>query len=101
MTLKQGGVSFVGIKATEGDYYVNAAGTTPGYATEVTHATAAGMYVMPYAFGNPYQGDGTTAHPSNGSGTCQADYAWQEISSVTSPAYSSSSLMLPVVLDIE
>lgn len=95
--LKQGGVSFVAIKATEGDYYVNTATTTPvqqpGYAAEVTHATAAGMYVMPYAFGNPYHG--------NGSGTCQADYAWQEISSVTSPAYSSSGLMLPVVLDIE
>ena len=99
--LKQGGVSFVGIKATEGDYYVNTATTTPGYATEVTDATAAGMYVMPYAFANPYQGDGTTAHPGNGSGTCQADYAWQEISSVTSPAYSSSSLMLPVVMDVE
>lgn len=103
--LKQGGVSFVGIKATEGDYYVNTATSTPvkqpGYAAEVTDATNAGMYVMPYAFANPYQGDGTTAHPSNGSGTCQADYAWQEISSVTSPAYSSSSLMLPAVLDIE
>lgn len=101
MALKQGGVSFVGIKATEGDYYVNAPSTTPGYAAEVKDATAAGVYVMPYAFANPYQGDGTTAHPSNGSGTCQADYAWQEISSVTSPGYSSSSLMLPVVLDIE
>jgi len=103
--LNQGGVSFVAIKATEGDYYVNAATTAPvkqpGYATEVTDATVAGMYVMPYAFANPYQGDGTTAHPSNGSGTCQADFAWQEISSVSSPAYSSSSLMLPVVLDIE
>lgn len=98
--LKQGGVSFVGIKATEGDYYINNTATTspaqPGYATEVTDATNAGMYVMPYAFANPYQGDGM-----NGSGTCQADYAWQEISSVTKPAYSSSSLMLPVVLDIE
>jgi GH25 family lysozyme M1 (1,4-beta-N-acetylmuramidase) len=101
--LKQGGVSFVAIKATEGDYYVNTATTTPvkqpGYATEVTDATNAGMYVMPYAFANPYQG--TTAQPGNGSGTCQADYAWQEISSVTSPAYSSSGRMLPVVLDIE
>lgn len=103
--LKQGGVSFVGIKATEGDYYTNNTATSaplqPGYAAEVTDATNAGVYVMPYAFANPYQGDGTTAHPGNGSGTCQADYAWQEISSVTSPAYSSSSLMLPVVLDIE
>lgn len=98
--LRQGGVSFAGIKATEGDYYVNTATSAPaqpGYAAEVTHATAAGLYVMPYAFANPYQGDGTTAHPGHGSGTCQADYAWQEISS----GYSSSSRMLPVVLDAE
>jgi hypothetical protein len=44
---------------------------------------------MPYVFGNP--------HTGNGSATCQADYAWQEIS----PAYGSSNLMLPVALDIE
>lgn len=95
-TVKQAGFSFVGIKATEGDYYVNTATTgptQPGYAAEVTHATAAGMYVMPYAFANPY--------PGNGSAVCQADYAWQEISSVASPTYSTSSLMLPVALDIE
>jgi GH25 family lysozyme M1 (1,4-beta-N-acetylmuramidase) len=96
-TLKQGGVSFVGIKATEGDYYVNEpsqpGNTGPGYTAEVTAATTAGLYVMPYAFGNP--------HTGNGDGTCQADFAWQEISSVSSPSYSSSSLMLPVVLDIE
>ena len=103
--LSQAGDTFVGIKATEGDYYVNEPSQPknpgPGYAAEATAATAAGLYVMPYAFANPYQGDGTSAHTSNGSGTCQADYAWQEISSVTSPAYTSSTLMLPVVLDME
>ena len=103
-TLKSSGTSFVGIKATEGDYYVNTATTSPvvqpGYATEVTHAASAGMAVMPYAFANPYQGDGTSAHTSNGSGTCQADYAWAEVSSVTSPSYASTGMM-PVALDIE
>ena len=95
--LKQGGVSFVGIKVTEGDYYVNEPSqpnnSGPGYTAEATAATSAGLYVMPYAFGNP--------HAGNGDGICQADFAWQEISSVSSPSYSSSSLMLPVVLDIE
>ena len=103
-TLKSAGTSFVGIKATEGDYYTNTATTSPvaqpGYATEAADATAAGMYVMPYAFANPYQGDGTSAHTSNGSGTCQADYAWASVSSA-SPDYSTNPLMLPVVLDIE
>jgi GH25 family lysozyme M1 (1,4-beta-N-acetylmuramidase) len=98
-TLKSSGVSFVSIKATEGDYYVNTASTNPtqpGYAQEVTDATAAGLSVMPYVFANPYE----TTGDDNGSGTCQADYAWEEISSVSSPSYSSGS-MLPVVLDIE
>jgi GH25 family lysozyme M1 (1,4-beta-N-acetylmuramidase) len=102
-TLKGSGTSFAAIKATEGDYYTSAATTSPvqpGYATEVTDATAAGMYTMPYAFANPYQGDGTSAHTSNGSGTCQADYAWAAISAA-SPDYSTNPLMLPVVLDIE
>jgi lysozyme len=102
--VKSSGISFVGIKATEGDYYANTATTSPvqqpGYATEAADATAAGLSVIPYVFANPYQGDGTTANPGNGSGTCQADYAWQEISSVTSPQYSSG-LMLPVALDME
>jgi GH25 family lysozyme M1 (1,4-beta-N-acetylmuramidase) len=102
-----GDASFVSIKATEGDYYTNNTATTtpvaqPGYAKEVTDATNAGLYVMPYALANPYQGGGNPAN-GNGSGTCQADYAWQEIgpTTVTSPLYTSSSLSLPVVLDIE
>jgi len=103
-TLKSSGVSFAAIKATEGDYYVNTATTSPaqpGYAGEVKDATTAGLYVMPYVFANPYQGDAAKSIAGNGSGTCQADYAWQAISSVTSPKYASSSLMLPIALDIE
>jgi GH25 family lysozyme M1 (1,4-beta-N-acetylmuramidase) len=87
-SLKSGGFSFVGVKASEGDYF-----TDPIYQPYTQAATAAGLYVMPYAFGNPHQGNGTPI--------CQADYAWQEISSVTTPSYASSDLMLPVVLDIE
>ncbi len=98
-TLKSSGISFVGIKATEGDYYTDEPPYTypdtskfVGYQAATAAATAAGLYVMPYAFGNPHAGNGTPQ--------CQADYAWQEISSA-SPAYGSSSLMLPVALDIE
>jgi GH25 family lysozyme M1 (1,4-beta-N-acetylmuramidase) len=100
-TLKGSGISFVGIKATEGDYYVNETSTPgnsgPGYTAEATAATTAGLYVMPYAFANPYQGDAAENVTGNGSGTCQADYAWQEINSAATPA----SLTLPLVLDIE
>ena len=93
-TLKSSGVSFVGIKATEGDYYTD---EQPIYAQQCIRrlpaatkaATAAGLDVMPYVFGNPHTGNGTPQ--------CQADYAWQEIS----PGYGSSGLMLPVTLDIE
>ena len=95
-TLKNSGVSFVGIKATEGDYYTDEppypsgdTSTFVGYHAATTAATAAGLDVMPYVFGNPHAGNGTAQ--------CQADYGWQEIS----PAYGSSSLMLPVTLDIE
>jgi len=95
--LQSSGVSFLAIKATEGDYYTDEAPYSDsskfaGYKAATAAATAAGLDVMPYVFGNPHTGNGTAQ--------CQADYAWQEISSA-SPAYSSSSLMLPVALDIE
>jgi len=86
--LAQAGNTFVGVKATEGNYYKN-----PAYLSDVTGATAAGMYVMPYVFANPYPGNGTAVQ--------QADYAWTNEISMASPAYSSSKLMLPLVLDIE
>jgi GH25 family lysozyme M1 (1,4-beta-N-acetylmuramidase) len=86
--LAQAGNTFVGVKATEGNYYVNTA-----YGKDVAGATAAGLYVMPYVFANPYPGNGTAVQ--------QADYAWTNEISKASPAYSSSKLMLPLVLDIE
>jgi GH25 family lysozyme M1 (1,4-beta-N-acetylmuramidase) len=96
-TLKSSGISFVSIKATEGDDYTDEPPYTDGsefvgYHAATAAATAAGLDVMPSVFGNPHAGNGTAQ--------CQADYAWQEISSA-SPAHGSSSLMLPVALDIE
>ncbi|HEY6788745.1 MAG TPA: GH25 family lysozyme, partial [Trebonia sp.] len=99
-TLKSSGISFVSIKATEGDYYTDEPSPSysdgskfVGYQAATAAATAAGLYVMPYVFGNPHTGNGTAA--------CQADYAWQEISPTYGSSSTSSSLMLPVVLDIE
>ena len=84
-----GSERFVSVKATEGNYYTDA-----DYQADVTQAVAAGLYVMPYVFANPYSG--------NGSGTVQADYAWKTIGAASAtPAYKSSALMLPVVVDLE
>ena len=93
-TLKSSGVSFVAIKATEGDYYIDESPYSDGskfvgYQAATAAATAAGLYVMPYVFGNPHAGNGTPQ--------CQADYGWQEINS----ASASSGLTLPVALDME
>ena len=92
-----GSERFVAVKATEGNYYPD-----PDYQADVTEAAAAGLYVMPYVFANPYGWNGSNANSGNGSGKVQADYAWnQEISKVTAPAYASSALMLPVAVDLE
>ena len=86
--LAAAGNTFVGVKATEGDYYKDA-----DYIPDVKGAVAAGLYVMPYVFANPY--------PGNGSPVQQADYAWNNEISKATPAYKLSKLMLPLVLDIE
>jgi GH25 family lysozyme M1 (1,4-beta-N-acetylmuramidase) len=79
------GISFTGVKASEGNYYPN-----PYYKTDVAQAVAAGLYVTPYIFAEPYHTNGTAAQ--------QADYGATVIKSST--AYSNSH-MLPVTLDIE
>jgi GH25 family lysozyme M1 (1,4-beta-N-acetylmuramidase) len=96
--LRHGGITFVGVKASEGDYFRDSI-----YQPYTRAATAAGLYVMPYVFADPYQGDAARKTHGYGTGTTQAIYAWDnEIGAAkTTPAYSSSSLMLPVVLDIE
>jgi GH25 family lysozyme M1 (1,4-beta-N-acetylmuramidase) len=92
-----GSERFVAVKATEGNYY-----SDPDYQADVTEAAAAGLFVMPYVFANPYGWNGSNQNSGNGSGNVQADYAWkQAISKVAAPAYTSSAFMLPVAVDLE
>ncbi|HTU73540.1 MAG TPA: ricin-type beta-trefoil lectin domain protein [Trebonia sp.] len=96
--LRKAGITFVGVKASEGTYFKDSI-----YQPYTRAATAAGLYVMPYVFADPYQGDAARKIRGYGTGTTQAAYAWDnEIGAAkTTPAYHSSGLMLPVVLDIE
>jgi GH25 family lysozyme M1 (1,4-beta-N-acetylmuramidase) len=88
---------FVGVKATEGNYYAD-----PDYQADVTKAVAAGLYVMPYVFANPYGSSASNQNAGNGWGNVQAHYAWtNEISKVTAPAYKSGATMLPIAVDLE
>jgi GH25 family lysozyme M1 (1,4-beta-N-acetylmuramidase) len=91
-----GSERFVAIKATEGNYYID----TPDYQADVTGAVAAGLYVMPYVFANPYGSSASNVNAGNGWGSVQADYAWKTIGAAT-PAYKSSPLMLPIAVDLE
>jgi GH25 family lysozyme M1 (1,4-beta-N-acetylmuramidase) len=86
-SMASSGVTFTGVKASEGKYYPN-----PYYKTDAAQAVAAGLYVTPYIFANPY--------PSTSDGTAvqQADYGATVIKSST--AYTNNH-MLPVTLDIE
>jgi GH25 family lysozyme M1 (1,4-beta-N-acetylmuramidase) len=79
------GVTFAGVKATEGNYYTN-----PYYDTDAAQAVAAGLYLTPYIFANPHAGNGTAAQ--------QADYGAKVIKAGT--AYAGNHV-LPVTLDIE
>src|SRR5262245_10651968 len=80
------GSTFAAIKASEGAYYVN-----PYYASDAVQAARAGLFVMPYAFANPF------AAKHNGSAQDQADVAVRQVTSADVPA----SQMLPLALDIE
>lgn len=91
-----GAERFVAVKASEGNYY-----TDPDYSGDVTSAAAAGLYVMPYVFANPYESTASNQNAGNGWGTVQADDGWKVIGAQATPAYKSSSLMLPVVVDLE
>ena len=85
------GKSFAAIKATEGNYYTN-----PFYASDAKAATAAGIYVAPYAFANPY--DPT----ANGTAVQQADYAASKAASAENATnYTVGGKYLPLMLDIE
>jgi GH25 family lysozyme M1 (1,4-beta-N-acetylmuramidase) len=91
------GYQFAAVKATEGNYYVN-----PFYASDASNATAAGMYVSPYAFANPY-GSGS-ASPPNGTAAQQADYAAGNAGAAqnsTGADYTAGGKYLPLLLDLE
>jgi len=92
-----GGEAFVGIKASEGNYYTNpyyAGNAAQKEQADAADAIAVGLYVTPYIFANP-------ADPKdNGTAVQQADYGASVIKASTSPAYKGSH-MLPVTLDIE
>ncbi len=75
-----GAYKFAFVKSTEGNYYVN-----PYATTDLAQAHAAGLYVAPYAFANPFVAGGAT----------EADYA---IDHTVLPAGSPT---LPIILDIE
>lgn len=74
------GYKFAFVKASEGNYYAN-----PYYATDLTRAKAAGMYVTGYHF----------AVPNVSSGASQADYA------VKHARYARDGRTMPLALDIE
>jgi lysozyme len=80
------GNTFASIKASEGTYYAN-----PYYAADATQAAEAGLFVMPYAFADPFRAK------VNGSAKEQADAAVRQLTSAAVPA----SQMLPLALDIE
>jgi GH25 family lysozyme M1 (1,4-beta-N-acetylmuramidase) len=88
------GYRFVSIKATEGTYYAN-----PYYPADARAAAAAGMYVAPYAFANPYDPQ------ANGTAQQQAEYAASEAGLAQDPAggtdYAPGGRYLPLVLDLE
>jgi GH25 family lysozyme M1 (1,4-beta-N-acetylmuramidase) len=75
------GNKFTFIKATEGNYYTN-----PYYASDLTAAKAAGLYVTGYHFGIPNAGD---------TAVNQADYA------VKNGSYTTDGHTLPLTLDME
>jgi GH25 family lysozyme M1 (1,4-beta-N-acetylmuramidase) len=75
-----GAYKFAFVKTTEGNYYINK------YATaDLAQAHAAGLYVAPYVFANPFVAGGAT----------EADYA---LDHTVLPAGSPA---LPIILDIE
>ena len=80
------GNTFASVKASEGAYYAN-----PYYASDAVQAAAAGLFVMPYAFANPFHAK------VDGSAEEQADAAVRQLTSAAVPA----SQMLPLALDIE
>ena len=64
-------------------------------------AAAAGLYVMPYVFANPYESNASNPNAGTAGARSRPTDGWKVIGAVTTPAYKSSDLMLPVVVDLE
>jgi lysozyme len=80
------GNTFTAIKVSEATYYLN-----PYYVPDAVQAARAGLFVMPYAFANPFPGK------ENGSARDQAELAAGRLTSAAVPA----GQLLPLALDIE
>lgn len=74
------GIRFVGIKLTESTYYTN-----PFYKSDARAASAVGLAVLPYVFGNPAAANGTRT-------------AWFAVRAVRTPALRGRP---PLVIDLE
>jgi len=85
-SMASSGIGFVGVEADDGANNPNA-----NYATQVTGALNAGLYVMPYVLGDPYLVTSGGAQFTNG---------WNVISA-TAPAPYSGGKYLPIALDME
>jgi GH25 family lysozyme M1 (1,4-beta-N-acetylmuramidase) len=84
--VKAAGMTFVGIEAAQGKTITNSQ-----YDSQLTGATTAGLFVMPYVFGDPGKIDGTT----------QWSKGWAVIDGDPHDRYKRGGLMLPIVLDME
>ena len=80
------GNSFVGVEAVQGKSITNT-----NYASQVTAASAAGLYVMPYVF----------ADPAKISGASEFGRAWTVINGITGLPYTTGGTDLPIALDME
>ncbi|MCW2932963.1 MAG: glycoside hydrolase family 25 protein [Actinomycetia bacterium] len=80
------GNSFVGVEAVQGKTITNT-----NYASQVTAASVAGLYVMPYVF----------ADPAKISGAEEFGRAWSVINGVIGLPYATGSTDLPIALDME
>jgi GH25 family lysozyme M1 (1,4-beta-N-acetylmuramidase) len=84
--VKAAGMTFVGVEAAQGKTITNSL-----YDSQVTGATSAGLYVMPYVYADPGKVDGAT----------QFTDGWNVINGIPGDPYVVGGRMLPIVLDME
>ena len=86
--VKAAGMSFVGVMAYDG-----ASVSNPSYASQVTGALSAGLFVMPYVVADPLK-VATGGHQFS-------DKAWAVIDSIATAPYVRGARYLPIALDLE